>query len=172
MIECFTRSRNPATLFTLIEVLIIKNVVLFLGLLAKSLFIISDKCKCWRMNGLQSGWKWRRGAKIIASPFPYWYKTQTEKKILYLVKITTDNWCSTHNNRCLMLCFHHNSPWTGLNKFNICVHWFLCPKKGFVHMIMHVKLRVHKTVKVGANLHHLIYNVLIDIIFPIHFAIS
>ena len=39
---------------------------------------------------------------------------------------------------------------------------------GFVHTIMHVKLLVHKTVTVGANLCCLIYNVLIDIVFPIH----
>ena len=50
MIECFTRSRNPATLFTLIEVLIIKNVVLFLGPLAKSLFIIKS---LWHANAEQ-----------------------------------------------------------------------------------------------------------------------
>ena len=31
---------------------------------------------------------------------------------------------------------------------------------------MHAKLRVHKTVTVGANLHCLIYNLLIAIVFP------
>ena len=39
-------------------------------------------------------------------------------------------------------------------------------------MIVHVKLRVHKAVTVGANLHCLIYNLLIYIVFPIQFAIS
>ena len=34
-------------------------------------------------------------------------------------------------------------------------------------MIVNVKLLVHKTVTVGANLQSLIYNVLIDIVFPI-----
>ena len=32
---------------------------------------------------------------------------------------------------------------------------------------MHAKLRVHKTVTVGASLHRLIYDVLTDIVFPI-----
>ena len=58
-----------------------KNVVRFLDPLVKSFFIIklSDKCKRWRPNDLRSGWKWKRGAKIIASPFPCWHETQTEK---------------------------------------------------------------------------------------------
>ena len=37
-------------------------------------------------------------------------------------------------------------------------------------MFVHAKLCVHETVTVGANLHRLIYNVLIDIVFPIYFA--
>ena len=60
----------------------------------------------------------------------------------------------------------------GLDKFNICVHRFSCTPKGFAGTIVHVKLRVHKTVTVGANLHRLIYNVLTDIVSAIHFAIS
>ena len=35
---------------------------------------------------------------------------------------------------------------------------------------MHAKLRVHKTVTVGANLHRLIYNLLIAIVFPYTFC--
>ena len=41
----------------------------------------------------------------------------------------------------------------------------------FLRTFMHTKLRVHKTVTVGANLHCLIYNVLIDIVFPVYFTI-
>ena len=33
-------------------------------------------------------------------------------------------------------------------------------------------LRMHIKVTVGANLHRLIYNVLIDIVFPIYFDVS
>ena len=40
----------------------------------------------------------------------------------------------------------------------------------FVHTFMHAKFCVHKAVTVGA--YHLMYNVLIDIVFPIYFAIS
>ena len=32
---------------------------------------------------------------------------------------------------------------------------------------VHAKLRVHKTVPVGASLHRLIYDVLTDIVFPV-----
>lgn len=39
-------------------------------------------------------------------------------------------------------------------------------------VLNYAELRVHETVIVGANLHHLIYNMLIDIVFPICFAIS
>ena len=39
-------------------------------------------------------------------------------------------------------------------------------------MIVLIKIQVDKTVTVGANLHCLIYNVLTDIVFPKHFAIS
>ena len=39
-------------------------------------------------------------------------------------------------------------------------------------MRMHAKLLALKMVTVGANLHRLIYNVLIDITFPIYFVIS
>ena len=35
---------------------------------------------------------------------------------------------------------------------------------------MHAKLRVHKTVTVGANLHRLIYNLLIAIVFLTYFT--
>ena len=42
----------------------------------------------------------------------------------------------------------------------------------FVRKFVHAKLRVHRTVTVGANLHRLIYNVLIDIPDPIYFAMS
>ena len=37
---------------------------------------------------------------------------------------------------------------------------------------MNAKLSVHKTATVGANLHYLIYNVVIDTTFSIQFAIS
>ena len=47
---------------------------------------------------------------------------------------------------------------TGLDKFDIyVVYWFSC-----------TKLRVHKTVTVGANLRRLIYNLLIVIDFSLH----
>ena len=35
---------------------------------------------------------------------------------------------------------------------------------------MHVKLREHKTVTVGANLYRLLYNLLIGIVFPYIFC--
>lgn len=41
-----------------------------------------------------------------------------------------------------------------------------------VLVFMHDKLRVHKTITVSTNLHRLIYDVFIDIAFPIHFVIS
>ena len=44
----------------------------------------------------------------------------------------------------------------GLDKFNISMHWFLCTLNSSARMFMHAKLCVHKTVTVGANLHHLI----------------
>ena len=37
---------------------------------------------------------------------------------------------------------------------------------------MHAKLRLHKTVMMGANLYHLIYNLLIAIIFSLHLLLS
>ena len=37
---------------------------------------------------------------------------------------------------------------------------------------MHAKLRVHETVAVGVNLHRLIYNLVIVIIFPLHILLS
>ena len=58
---------------------------------------------------------------------------------------------------------------SGLNKFNICVHWFLCRWNGFAHMFVHAKICVHKKINVGANLHCLIYNVVNDFILPICF---
>ena len=40
-------------------------------------------------------------------------------------------------------------------------------------MFVHAKLHVHKTVMVGADLHRLIYNLLIAIVFsPTYFAIT
>ena len=60
----------------------------------------------------------------------------------------------------------------GLGKFNICVHWFSCMQNGSVHTFVHTKLCVHKTVTVEANLHSLIYNILIAIVFPTYFAIN
>ena len=44
---------------------------------------------------------------------------------------------------------------TGLDKFNICVHWFSCTWNGSARTFVHAKLHVHKTVMVDANLHHL-----------------
>ena len=37
---------------------------------------------------------------------------------------------------------------------------------------MHSKLRVHKTVVVGASLHHLTYNLLMAIIFSLHILLE
>ena len=37
---------------------------------------------------------------------------------------------------------------------------------------MHAKLRVHKTVMMGANVHRLIYNLLIAIVFSLHLLLS
>ena len=37
---------------------------------------------------------------------------------------------------------------------------------------VHAKLRVHKTVTMDANLHCLIYNLLIAIVFPLHILLS
>ena len=37
---------------------------------------------------------------------------------------------------------------------------------------MHAELRVHKTVTVGANLHHLIYNLLMHIVFSLHILLE
>ena len=42
----------------------------------------------------------------------------------------------------------------------------------FVRKFVHAKLRVHRTVTLGANLHRLIYNVLIDIAYPVYIAMS
>ena len=39
-------------------------------------------------------------------------------------------------------------------------------------MFVDAKLGVHITVTVGANLHRLIYNLVIAIVFPTYFAIS
>ena len=46
---------------------------------------------------------------------------------------------------------------TGLGRFNICVH---------------AELYVHETVTAGANLHCLIYNLVIAIVFPTYFGIT
>ena len=37
---------------------------------------------------------------------------------------------------------------------------------------MHAKLHVHKTVMMGANVHRLIYNLLIAIVFSLHLLVS
>ena len=37
---------------------------------------------------------------------------------------------------------------------------------------MHAKLHVHKTVMMGANVHRLIYNLLIAIVFSLHLLLS
>ena len=39
-------------------------------------------------------------------------------------------------------------------------------------MFVHAKLRVHKTVMMGTNLHCLIYNLLIAIVFSLHLLLS
>ena len=39
-------------------------------------------------------------------------------------------------------------------------------------MVVHAELHVHKTVMVGANLHHLIYNLLIAIVFSLLILLS
>ena len=41
-----------------------------------------------------------------------------------------------------------------------------------MHTFVHTKLLEHKAVTVGANLHRLTYNVLIDVVSLIYFAIS
>ena len=41
-----------------------------------------------------------------------------------------------------------------------------------MHTFVHTKLHVHKTVTVGVNLHHLIYNLLIAIVFSVHILLS
>ena len=45
-------------------------------------------------------------------------------------------------------------------------------RNGSVRTFMHAKLRLHKTVTVGANLRRLIYNLLIAIIFSRHILLS
>ena len=39
-------------------------------------------------------------------------------------------------------------------------------------MVIHTELHVHKTVTVGANLHCLIYNLLIAIVFSLHILLK
>ena len=64
--------------------------------------------------------------------------------------------------------FLSSDPKSGFDKFNICLHQFSCKQNGSVLTFVHAKLRVYKTITIGANLHCLIYNVLIDVIFPIY----
>ena len=45
-------------------------------------------------------------------------------------------------------------------------------QNGYTCTFVHAKFHVRKAVTVGAYLHCLIYNVLIDIVFTIYFAIS
>ena len=59
---------------------------------------------------------------------------------------------------------------SGLDKFNICVHWFSCTENDFVCTFVQARLSVHKKVTVGAKFYCLSYNVLIDIIFSIFFG--
>ena len=54
---------------------------------------------------------------------------------------------------------------TGLSKFNICVHGF-----SFCANVCSRKIALHETISVGANICGLIYNVLIDIVFPVYFV--
>ena len=68
-------------------------------------------------------------------------------------------------NYSLIVLIYFTAILTGLNKFNICMHWFLCMYNGFAHMFVHAKLCLYKTVIVGASLHHLIYIVRIQIAF-------
>ena len=53
---------------------------------------------------------------------------------------------------------------TGLKNFI-----FMCTDFCARKIVLHAKLHVYKTVTVWANLHCLIYNVLIDIILPVCF---
>ena len=84
----------------------------------------------------------------------------------------TQNFQKVTKDCCHQLTFHtfhmNSEPCfcadTGLDRFSICVHWFSCMYDGFVHMFMHAKLHEHTAVTVGANLHCLTYNVLIDIV--------
>ena len=54
---------------------------------------------------------------------------------------------------------------------NICMHWFLCIYNGFARTFVHIKLWLFKIVTVVANLCNSIYDVQIENIFPIYFAI-
>ena len=77
------------------------------------------------------------------------------------------------NFQFLMLKFKisvSNLYMTGLGKFNISIHCFFVHIKWLCAQVRATKLRMHKTVTVGINLHSLIYNLLIIIIFPIEFA--
>ena len=47
---------------------------------------------------------------------------------------------------------------------------FTCTQNSSARTFVHAKFRVHKAVIVGAYLHRLIYNVLIDIVFPYIFC--
>ena len=100
---------------------------------------------------------------------PYIYSMLKRFNVEYI-------WCvcrlSSSNLSILVLTLALSLPKAGLDKLNICVHWFSCTWNGSACTFVHVKLRVHKRVTVGANLYRLIYNLLIGIVFPIYFAIS
>ena len=60
----------------------------------------------------------------------------------------------------------------GLDKFNICVHWFSYTQNGSARTFVYTELLVHKAVTLGTNLYRLIYNLLIAIVLPTYFAVS
>ena len=90
-------------------------------------------------------------------------KTCTYKDFTYKSKKKKEK----HIHRKLVFTFLMPAQRSALEKFDICVRWFSCRQNGLARTFVHAKLRVHKIVTVGANLHGLIYNLLIAIVFSI-----
>ena len=59
-----------------------------------------------------------------------------------------------------------------VDKFNISMHWFWCTWNSSVRTFVDAKLCVYKTVTMGANLHRLIYNLLIAIVLSLYISRS
>ena len=68
--------------------------------------------------------------------------------------------------------FQRISQLPGLNKFNIDLPLIFVYVKWFVHTFVYAKSCVHIMVTVDTNLHHLIYNLLIAIVFSLHILLS